>query len=129
VQEHEALSLGKTLKSYVWWTHERGSVHYDVMVTLILAFIFLTPHWIDFGDQPKPNLPANQIRASVTPDGTVYEVPVELIQPAKSAPTAESLSQALAPAAGPLSIDRWEAEREVGGRIIAWKVWAHRPGQ
>lgn len=123
------MSLGKTLKSYVWWTHERGSVHYDVMVTLILAFIFLTPHWINYGDQPKPNLPANQVRASVTPDGTTYEVPVELIQPAKSAPTAESLSRALAPVAGPLSIDRWEAEREVGGRIIAWKVWAHRPGQ
>jgi len=50
------VSLGKTLKSYVWWTHERGSVHYDVMVTLILAFIFLTPHWINYGDQPKPNL-------------------------------------------------------------------------
>ncbi|HKO13623.1 MAG TPA: hypothetical protein VJV22_16765 [Acidobacteriaceae bacterium] len=65
----------------------------------------------------------------MTPDGTVYEVPVELIQPAKSAPTAESLSRALAPAAGPLSIDRWEAEREVGGRIVAWKVWAHRPQQ
>ena len=123
------MSLGKTLKSYVWWTHERGSVHYDVMVTLILAFIFLTPHWINYGDQPKPNLPANQVSASVTPDGTIYEVPVELIQPAKSAPSAESLSRALAPVAGPLSIDRWEAEREVGGRIIAWKVWAHRPGQ
>ncbi|HKO12124.1 MAG TPA: hypothetical protein VJV22_09155, partial [Acidobacteriaceae bacterium] len=92
------MSLGKTLKSYVWWTHERGSVHYDVMVTLILAFIFLTPHWINYGDQPKPNLPVNQIRASVQEDGTtVYEVPVELVGPPKAEPTAKALSKAIAP--------------------------------
>ncbi|MBN2430338.1 MAG: hypothetical protein JXQ27_02635 [Acidobacteria bacterium] len=26
------------------WTHERGSLAYDVIVILILLFIFLTPH-------------------------------------------------------------------------------------
>jgi hypothetical protein len=128
VQERKALSLGKVLKSYIWWTHERGSVHYDVMVTLILAFIFLTPHWIHYGDQPKPDFPANQIRASVDASGgTLYEVPVQLVGAKKGGPTAEDLSRAIEPVAGAVVIDRWEAEHEVGGRIIAWKVWAHRP--
>ena len=31
----------KVLRSYFFWTYERGSFHYDVMVTLILLFLFL----------------------------------------------------------------------------------------
>lgn len=42
----------KTIKGYIWWTHERGSFHYDVMVTIILLFIFLAPRFIDFRDKP-----------------------------------------------------------------------------
>ena len=41
-----------TLKRFVLWDYARGSLHYDVMVALILAFIFLTPRHI-FRDQPK----------------------------------------------------------------------------
>ncbi len=44
--------FGQTLKGYIWWTYPRGSVQYDVMVTLILAFIFLTPLWVNFRDKP-----------------------------------------------------------------------------
>ena len=44
--------ISQTVKGYIWWMYPRGSVHYDVMVTLILAFIFLTPRdW--FRDQPR----------------------------------------------------------------------------
>ena len=44
--------MGRILKSYLFWTYERGSFHYDVMVTLILAFIFVTPHVWNYGDHP-----------------------------------------------------------------------------
>ena len=44
--------MNKTLKSYFYWTYPRGNVHYDVMVTLILLFIFVTPQLWDFGDKP-----------------------------------------------------------------------------
>jgi len=37
----------------LFWDHARGSWQYDVMVGLILAFIFLMPREI-FNDQPKP---------------------------------------------------------------------------
>jgi len=40
------------LKRFIWWDYPRGSWQYDVMVGVILAFIFLTPReW--FRDQPR----------------------------------------------------------------------------
>jgi hypothetical protein len=121
------VSVGSTLKSYLWWTHERGSVPYDVMVTLILAFIFLTPRFIYYGDQPKPDMPPNQIRAMTDPaGGLIYIVPAELAPATRGAPSSQQLAGAIASVAGPVTIDRTEPVREIGGRLVAWKVWAHR---
>jgi hypothetical protein len=122
------VSVGSTLKGYLWWTHERGSVPYDVMVTLILAFIFLTPHFIYYGDQPRPDWPANEIRAAVAPGGDlVYMVPAEMAPAAKGVPPPrQELAEAIARVAGPVTVDRTEPIREIGGRLVAWKVWAHR---
>jgi hypothetical protein len=40
------------LKRFILWDYERGSWQYDVMVGIILTFIFLTPRdW--FRDQPR----------------------------------------------------------------------------
>jgi hypothetical protein len=40
------------LKRFILWDYNRGSWQYDVVVGIILAFIFLTPReW--FGDQPR----------------------------------------------------------------------------
>ena len=41
------------LKRFVLWDYKRASWQYDVMVALIVAFIFLTPRSV-FRDQPKP---------------------------------------------------------------------------
>src|SRR5262249_14843158 len=60
--------IWRTLKGYLFWTYERGSFHYDVMVTLILIFIFAGPHFIDFKDQPAENL-AHRSGMVITPDG------------------------------------------------------------
>jgi len=35
-----------TLKKILFWSYERGSLPYDVMCVLILAFIFLSPNRI-----------------------------------------------------------------------------------
>ncbi len=125
------MSIGRTLKSYLWWTHERGNVHYDVMVTLILAFIFLTPRYFDYGDRPKPDWPASEIRASVNPaGGMIYEIPIELIEGLNQAqnvqPTDQQLADAIAPTSGPIVVDRKQAVKEIGGSVVAWRVWAHR---
>src|SRR5438128_11251934 len=40
------------LKRFILWDYSRGSRQYDVMVIIILAFVFLTPRaW--FRDQPR----------------------------------------------------------------------------
>jgi hypothetical protein len=45
-------SLWRTLRSAILWSYKRGSWQYDIMVGLILAFVFLTPRsW--FRDQPR----------------------------------------------------------------------------
>jgi hypothetical protein len=41
------------LGRFIFWDYPRGGWQYDLMVGLILAFIFLTPREI-FRDQPKP---------------------------------------------------------------------------
>ena len=46
-----------TLRSYIFWAYERGSLQYDVMVTLILLFLFISPRLIDFHDRPIPEVP------------------------------------------------------------------------
>lgn len=121
------MGIGRTLKSFIWWTHERGSVPYDVMVTLILAFIFITPVFIHYGDRPKPDWPRNEIRASVNPDGgMIYEVPIEMVQSHGGPPTRQDFENAIAPTSGPIVVDRFEPVKEIGGSIVAWRVWAHR---
>ena len=45
--------LGRTIRGYILWTYQRGSLHYDILVTLILLFIFLAPLRIDFKDKPQ----------------------------------------------------------------------------
>jgi len=42
------------LKRFILWDFRRASWQYDVMVGIILAFIFLTPRDF-FRDQPKPS--------------------------------------------------------------------------
>jgi hypothetical protein len=42
----------RTLGRFLFWDFPRASWQYDVMVALILAFIFITPREV-FRDQPK----------------------------------------------------------------------------
>ena len=60
------MSAGRKLASFLWWTYPRGSLEYDVMVALILAFIFLTPPRF-FRDQPRPAPAAARAAASSRP--------------------------------------------------------------
>jgi len=42
------------LKRCILWEYPRASWQYDVIVGLIVVFVFVTPHFISFGDRPKP---------------------------------------------------------------------------
>ena len=119
--------VGQTIKGYIWWMYPRGSVHYDVMVTLILAFIFLAPVWINFRDKPIERSP-NQTEVVVKPNGTgfIYTVDARTIQPGSEDEVRDELLRAIEPVAGEIGIDRYEVVRDDKRNIIAYKVWGHR---
>jgi hypothetical protein len=119
--------ISQTIKGYIWWMYPRGSVHYDVMVTLILAFIFLAPVWINFRDKPIERSP-NQTEVVVKPNGTgfIYTVDARTIQPGSEDEVRDELLRAIEPVAGEIGIDRYEVVRDDKHNIIAYKVWGHR---
>jgi hypothetical protein len=131
-QESAQRSVGGTLKSYFFWTHQRGSFHYDVMVTLILAFIFISPWIFNFGDKaPRNQHDAGAI--SVIGDGEfgmIITVPAQNVKVDLNAgerTVRHALHDALQPVTGDdVSIDRWQTVSGPDGQPAAWKVWAHR---
>ena len=125
-------SIQKTLKSYFFWTHTRGSFHYDVMVTLILAFIFITPHLWNFGDKVRVNQ-ATTLPIQVESDGAyglVLTVPVSYVQVnagASDRAVRKALHQAIQPVTGDaVSVVRWITLSDQSGNPTHWKIWVHR---
>lgn len=124
--------MNKILKSYFYWTYPRGSFHYDVMVTLILVFIFVTPHLWNYDDKPSVlSFPAHPM--TVTSDGgrgMIITVDASDVLVGAAAPDSEvkkALRKAVEPVAGDaVFVERWELERDENGNPQAWKVWAHR---
>jgi hypothetical protein len=119
--------VSQTIRGYIWWMYPRGSVHYDIMVTLILAFIFLGPLWINFRDKPQPK-PLHQTEVLVKPqgDGFVYTVDAAALTPGSDAEVREELLRAIEPVAGEIHFERYEAVRDSKDKIVAYKVWGHR---
>ncbi len=123
--------MKKILKSYFYWTYARGSFHYDVMVTLILLFIFVTPHLWDFGDKPSRAAgPAHAIQ--VVGDGgqgvivSVQAVDVRIPKSATDGEVKKALRKAIEPVTGDaVSVEHWETTRDTEGNLV-WKIWAHR---
>lgn len=95
------------------------------MVTVILAFIFLTPRSV-FKDSPyHRSSRANEI--VVTPDGPstfIYEVNSSAVQGESDTQTA--LRHMLEPVAGNVEIIRYKEVRDGAGRVNGYRVWVHR---
>ena len=124
-------SFGRVLKSYFFWTYSRGTFHYDVMVTLILAFIFITPHVWNFGDRPSP-VPSQEHPILVTGDGghgviiTVEASDADVPAGASNMAVKRALRRAIEPVSGDdVFVEHWETVTEADGNL-AWKVWAHK---
>jgi hypothetical protein len=97
------------------------------MVTLILAFIFITPFLWNYGDRPQPDkLEANNVLVKMpSPGNLVYDVPVRDIQ-TDGPPLNDQLQQQIQAISGAVTLDRFEAVKESGGKIVTYRVWAHR---
>ncbi len=124
--------MNKILKSYFYWTYSRGSFHYDVMVTLILAFIFITPHLWNYDDKPSISTMSPH-PMEVVGDGshglilTVQASDVDVPAGASDKAVRKILRKAVEPIAGDsVFVERWELSRDGNGNPVAWKIWAHR---
>ncbi|MCL5263507.1 MAG: hypothetical protein M1568_04505 [Acidobacteria bacterium] len=122
------MSLGRTLKSYVFWTYERGSIPYDIMVTLILAFIFITPHLWHYGDQPQlPEQTRKSIVVHAQPDGTlIFDIPASRVKSGPSNAVQPQLEREVLQISGAVTVDRIESVKDSTGHVTGYKLWAHR---
>lgn len=120
------MTIGQTLKSYVLWTHPRGGLHYDVMVTLILAFIFLTPRSA-FKDSPTNRSPhPNEIVVRQDgPHSFIYDINATAVS-ADDPDMSSALRRVLQPVAGSIEISRYTELRDTSGKLTGYRVWGHR---
>ena len=125
-------SIKQVLKSYFYWTYPRGSLHYDVMVTLILLFIFVTPAVWDYGDKPRSTA-ANTHPVQITGGGgyglivTIQASDVIASSGSSNADIKKALKKAMEPVLGDsIYVERWELLRDQNGNPQSWKIWAHR---
>jgi len=123
--------LERGFESYFYWTYPRGCFHYDVMVTLILLFIFVTPHLWNYGDKPSSSA-GLQHPIQLTGDGshgmivTVQASDVYVPAGASDSAVKKALRQAILPVSGDaVVVERWETVKDAQGNV-AWRIWAHR---
>ncbi len=118
----------RTFKSFIFWSHERGTIQYDVMVTLILIFVFFSPRLINFNDRPVERNPHSS-GVVVYPDGNgefIYQVEGKAVQAKDDSGIRASLLRIIEPISGSVSISRYEPMTDNKGRVIAYKVWIQR---
>ena len=118
----------QTISNFVWWSYERGSVQYDIMVTLILLFIFLAPLRINFKDKPIERTP-HPTRVVLIPDGDssyIYQVDATGVTGTGAASVQAYLQRVIEPIAGEVEIARYEPVYDKKGHVVAYKVWLEK---
>jgi hypothetical protein len=113
---------------YLFWTEERGSLHYDVMVTAILLFLFVSPHYIDFKDRPKVAVHASEVL--VKEDGIlngrprfIYQVRADDMGHVSSDDDRRAaILQLVEPISGEVTLVRYDEVKDSGGHIVAYNA-------
>jgi hypothetical protein len=121
--------MKRIFRNYIFWTYQRGSAHYDVMVTLILLFIFVSPRFINFHDRPvERTLPPSQVMAITDGhNGLMFQIDAATLSSFQDAGDLKSeIRTVVTPISGDVTIDRYEPVKGADGKTIAYRVWAHR---
>ena len=125
------------LGRYFWWTEERGSIHYDVMVTLILLFLFLAPRFIDFGDRPVETVALHSSEVLVKEAGQVdgdaqfmYQIRADQQggpQPSQNEEERRvAILRVVEPISGEVTLERYEPVYDSHHAIVAYNAWVLR---
>jgi hypothetical protein len=121
-------AIWRTIRSYILWQHERGTLHYDIMVTLILIFIFFSPRVINFNDKPVYRNP-HPTEVMVTSDAEgrlLYQVTATAVSPGDNQSVREQLLRIIEPISGAVTIVSYEPVPDGKGKVQSYKVLARR---
>jgi hypothetical protein len=132
--ETDRKSVGQLVRSYFFWTYERGSLHYDVMVTLILVFMFLSPRLIDYNDRPVETVALHSSEVLVKEAGRVgnssqfmYQIREDEMGGAKTDEELRAaILRAVEPISGEVTVERYEPVTDAQGKVIAYNAWVLR---
>jgi hypothetical protein len=118
--------IWRTIRGYILWSHERGTIQYDVMVTLILLFVFLSPGWINFRDKPVERNP-HPTGVLVVPDaggGFIYQIEASAVSAQDKTALRDQLLRVIEPISGEVSITKVEPIQDKSGHIlrICWSA-------
>jgi hypothetical protein len=124
----------KLIRNYIFWAYERGSFHYDVMVTAILIFMFVSPRLIDFKDKPVETVALHASEVLVREAGTsggssrfIYQVRADDMSGARTDPERRAaILRVIEPISGEVSLERYEPVRDLQGKVIAYNAWVLR---
>jgi len=124
----------KVIGNYIFWAYERGSFHYDVMVTAILIFMFVSPHFIDFKDKPVETVALHASEVLVREAGTsggssrfIYQVRAEDMGTAETdSERRAAILRVIEPVSGEVTLERYEPVRNAQGKTIAYNAWILR---
>jgi hypothetical protein len=124
----------KMINSYIFWAYERGSFQYDIMVTAILLFMFVSPHFIDFKDKPVETVALHASEVLVREAGTsggssrfIYQVRAEdMGGAATDSERQAAILRVIEPVSGEVSLERYEPVRDAQGKVIAYNAWVLR---
>jgi len=121
--------MQRILKSYLFWTYPRGSFHYDVMVTVILVFLFVSPRLINYHDRPQETLTSTKdilVRAT-GPNAWTYQIGADqLADTSNNDKVKAELLQHIQAISGNVQIDRYREQKDASGHVTTFRVWAHR---
>ncbi len=121
-------AIWRTIRSYILWQHERGTLHYDIMVTLILIFIFVSPRVINFNDKPIARYPhPTEVVVATDGEGRLsFQVVANAVTPGDDSAIREQLLRIIEPISGAVSIVSYEPVTDRKGNVQSYKVLAKR---
>ncbi len=122
------------LRRYLFWTYERGSFHYDVMVTLILLFLFVAPRLIDFKDKPVETVAFHPSEVLVRSVGNSngssrfrYQVRAEdMGRVSTDGERRAAMLRVIEPISGEVTLEKYDEVKDASGKVIAYDAWVIR---
>ncbi len=121
-------AIWRTIRGYILWQYERGTLHYDIMVTLIIIFVLFSPRVINFNDKPiaRNSHPTDVVVTADAEGHLFFQVTAGAISPGDDQSVRDQLLHIIEPISGAVSIVSYEAVSDGKGKVQGYKVLAER---